>query len=78
MVFGSNSVDPRGRGDKDEVLLFAQDASLSGQHAQQWELRMTAQEAATTEVATRKLRQRLAYTKFFNCTDARVGDSALS
>ena len=43
-----------GWGDRDEDLLFAQDASLPGQLAQQWKLRMTVQGAALREVANRR------------------------
>ena len=46
MAFGSNPMD-----DQDGDLSFAQDASLSGQFAQQWKLRIRAQEAALKEIA---------------------------
>ena len=46
MVFRANPVDLLGWGDKDVDLAFAQDTSLSGQFAQQWKLRVMAQEAA--------------------------------
>ena len=46
MVFGTNPADLFGRGDKDGDLTFAQEASLLGRCAQQWGLRMMAQEAA--------------------------------
>ena len=42
LVFGSNPVDPFGRGDRVEDLLFAQDTSLSDQFAQQRKQRMMA------------------------------------
>ena len=43
-----------GWGDKDEDLIFVQGASLPGQLAQQWKLRMTVQGAALREVANRR------------------------
>ena len=52
ILFGCN--------DKDETALFAQDTLLSGQFAQQWGLRMTAQGAARKEAANSKLRRFLA------------------
>ena len=48
MVFGSNPVDPCGRGDKDEESVSTQDPSLSGQVAQQRGLRTMALVAALT------------------------------
>ena len=55
LVFGSNPVGPYGWGDQDENLLFEQDSSVSGQFAQQWKLRMMAEEAALKEAANSKL-----------------------
>ena len=52
MVFESNPVDLFGWKEKDEDPLFAQVTSLSGQFAQQWKLRMMAQEEALKEVAS--------------------------
>ena len=55
MAFGSNPADFFGWDDNDGDLLFTQDTSLSGQLAQQWKLRMRAQESALKEVANSKL-----------------------
>ena len=77
LVFGSNTVDPFGRGAQDEDLLFTQGASAPGQLVQHWKLRTTAQEAAMKEVAERSLRRLLAYDKAFRCTDGKIGDSVL-
>ena len=68
-------MDPYGWGDQDEGLLFAQDASVPGRRAQQWELRMLAREAALKEVANSKLRGLLAYNKTRNCADVKIGNS---
>ena len=76
-LYGPNPVDLYGWGGQDEDLLFAQDASVSGQFAQQWKRRMMAQEAARQEVANSKLRRPLAYRKTFSCTDVKIGDSVL-
>ena len=46
LVFGSNPMDLYGWDDSDDDLLFAQDASISGQFVHQWQLRIRAQEAA--------------------------------
>ena len=67
-VFGSNPADLYGWGDQEEDLLFAQDASVPGQFAQQWKLRMLAREAASQKVATRKLRRLGAFSQTFNWT----------
>ena len=64
LVFGSNPVDPYGWRDQEE-----------DQFAQQWKLRMMAQEAALKEVANRKLLRLLASNKTFNCTDVKIGRS---
>ena len=77
LVFGSNPVGPYGWGDQDENLLFEQDSSVSGQFAQQWKLRMMAEEAALKEAANSKLKRHLAYNKTFNCADAENGDAIL-
>ena len=77
VVFRSNPVGLAGRDDKDEKLLFGPDASPSGRFAQQWKLRMMAQEAALNEVANCKLGKPLAYNKSFNCADVKIGDTAL-
>ena len=57
-------------------MIFAQCASLSGQFVQQWELRMTAQEAALKEAAKSKWRRLLAYNESFNSTDVGIGNAA--
>ena len=77
MVSGSNPADRMGWDDRGADLLFAQDASLSGQLAHQWTLRMTAQEAARKEVANSKLRRLLAHSMSFSCTDVAIGDCVL-
>ena len=63
--------------DRDEDLASAQDTSLSGQFAQQWKLRMMAQEAALKEIANSRNRRAAAYNKSFNCTNVKNGDTAL-
>ena len=70
-------MDLYGWDDTDEDLLFVQDASISGQFAQQWQLRIRAQEAALKEIARSKLRRLLACNKIFVCVDVEVGDVAL-
>ena len=77
MVFGSDLADFFGRADKDEDPTFAQDAPPSGQFAQQWELRMVAQEEALGEIAAGRLRRLLAFNKSFTCTDVKIGATAL-
>ena len=77
LVFGSNPMDLYGWIDSDEDLLFAQDTSISGQFAQQWQLRIRAQEAALKEIANSKLRRLLAYNETFDCVDIKVGDTVL-
>ena len=77
MGFGTKPADLSGWEDKDEILLFAQDASLSGQFAQQWKLGVTAREAAMREVANNMLRRLLAHNKSFEYTDVHIGDAAL-
>ena len=57
-------------------LLFAQETSISGQFAQRWKLRMTAQEAALEEMTDSKLRRLLARIRSFEGADARAGYSA--
>ena len=59
-VFVANPTDLYRWGDNGGDLLRAQDTSVSGQFAQQWKLRMMAQEAALKEVANSKLRRLLA------------------
>ena len=51
--------------------------TISGQFAQQWQLRIRAQEAALKEIAKSKLRRLLARNKTFDCVDIKVGDLAL-
>ena len=70
-------MDLYGWGDSDGDLLFAQDTSFSGQFAQQWQLRIRAQEAASKEIANSKLRRPLAYNKTFDCVEIKVGGSVL-
>ena len=77
MVFGSNPADLFGWDDSEEDLLFAQDTSSKGQFANQWKLRMRAQEATLKEVANSKLRRILAHNQTFNCTEVAVGDTVL-
>ena len=60
-VFGSNPADNFGWGDGDEDLLFAQDASPSGQFVARWKLQMMEQEAAMREIAYGKSRRILAF-----------------
>ena len=68
-------MDLYGWDDSGGDLLFAQDSSISGQFAQQWLLRIRAQEAALKEIANSKLRRLLAYNKTFDCVDIKVGDT---
>ena len=70
-------MDLYGWDDSDDDLLFAQDTSISGQFAQQWQLRIRAQEAALKEIANSKLRRLLAYNKTFDSVDVKVGDEVL-
>ena len=65
LVFASNPAGLFGRGGKDGDLLPAQDASPSGQFAQQWELRGTAREMPVKEVANSKSQRLPAYNKSF-------------
>ena len=80
--FGSNPADNFGRGDGDENLLFAQDASLSGQFVAQRGLRIVAQKAALTEIANSEMRGILAFKNSFDgadvSADVSVGDKAPS
>ena len=66
MVFGANPADLYGWEDKDEDLTFAQ----------QWALRIMAQEAALRGIANSRLRKLLAYYGPANCADFRIGDAA--
>ena len=66
-------MDLYGWGDSEDDLLFAQDTSISGQFAQQWQLRIRAQEAAPKEIANSKLRRLLAHNKTFDCVDVKSG-----
>ena len=61
LVCGSNPADLFGWRDDDEGIGFAQETSISGQFAQQWELRKTAQEAALKEMAKSELRRLLTH-----------------
>ena len=74
LVFGSDPVDLYGWDDREEDLLFAQDTSVSGQFAQEWELRRMAHEAASKEVANSGLRSLSTYNKTFSCADVEIGD----
>ena len=60
MAFGSNPTELFGWEGTDEDLTFAQDASLTGQFAHQWKLRMRGREAALKGVANSKLRRNFA------------------
>ena len=64
-------------GGDDEDAPFAQDASPSRRVAQQWELRVMAQEAASELMANSRLRRLLARNEPYSCADVRAGDSAL-
>ena len=74
LVFRPYPADLYGWDYQDDDLLFAQDASVSGQFAQQWRLRAMAQEAVLGEEASSKLRRRLARNITFDCTDVQIGD----
>ena len=63
MVSGSNPAELVGWGDKNEDQTFARDTSLSGQFAQQWKLRVMAQEAALKEIADRRFRRLMTFNK---------------
>ena len=76
-VRGSDLVDPLGAGSRDTDLLFARDASPSGQFSQQWKVHAMARGAAPKEVANRELRRPSAYTKPCKCTGVKIGDSVL-
>ena len=78
MVSGSDPGDPKGGGDDDEDLLFAQDPSLSGQFVQQWKSPILAPEAALQGVANNKLRRAQTQNKSPNCSIVNVRDSAFS
>ena len=69
---------PFGRTDNDDDLFFAQGASLFGQFAHEWKLRVLAQETDRKNLAEIKSRRLLAQTKSFNCASAQVGNSVLS
>ena len=58
--------------DKNEDLLFAQDAFLVRTACQHWKLRMMAREAPLKEVANSKLRRLSAQKNPFICTDAKI------
>ena len=77
LELGSNPADVSGCVEKGGGMLSAQGTPSSGQCAQQWELRMMAQEAAQPEVASSKLRCSLAYNKTFNCAGVEIGDAVL-
>ena len=77
LVFGSNPAGHFGSGADDEDLLLAPETPLSGQFAQQWKLRIIAQDAAPKEVASSKLCRLLPYNRSFNCTDAQSEGSVL-
>ena len=66
--FSATPVDLSGWDAKGEDLLSAQDTSLTGQ---------SAQEAASEDVASSKLRSLLACNKSFKCTGVQIGDAAL-
>ena len=60
LVFGSNPAELYGWDDQEGDLLLAQDTSVLGQIAQQWQMRMMALGAALEEVANSKLSRLLA------------------
>ena len=64
------------RGD-DSDLDFAQDASVSGQSVQQWQLRPMARESALREIANSNLRRSLSRDTSFVCADVEVGGSVI-
>ena len=66
-VFGSNPAHLRRRRGDYEDLTFTQVAALSGQAAQQWQMRVMAQEAASKETVDNKLLRALARNKSLNC-----------
>ena len=61
-----------------EDLAFAQDTSVSGQLAQQWKVRMIAQEVPLMEMDNSGLRRLLAFDESSTCKDVKIGDTALS
>ena len=65
-LFGSNLVDPSGRGDKGGDLLSAKDSPL------------LAREAGLNAAANSKLRLLLSYNMSLDCTEVKVGVTALS
>ena len=65
IVFWSDPVDLFGSGDKDEDLLSAHDASLSGQFVRWWVLRIMAQEATPKAAADSKPRRSVERNKSF-------------
>ena len=77
LVFGSIPADLFGWGRDHENPLLAQNAPLPGQRVQQWKSHGMAQEAALKGVTRSMLRRLSGYTKSFNRTDVRVGDSFL-
>ena len=77
MVIGPNPAGVYGWEDKDEDLTFAQDTSKSGQFAQQWKLRIMAQDAASKEIANSRLRKVLAYNESFTRTNVKIGDAVI-
>ena len=74
LVFGSNPVDLFGEEEQDEDLLFAYHTCA---FTQQSKLRMRAHEAVLKEVANSTLQRILAYSGTFNCTEIKIGESAL-
>ena len=74
LIIGSNPADLYGWDDQYANLLFAQ-GPCSGQLAQQWKLRIMAQEAAWKLVANSKLQRLLAYKMTSKCADAMNRDS---
>ena len=78
LVFGSIPVGLLRWGGMDEDIPHDQETSSSGKFAQQWKLNTMAQEAALKEVAKNELRRLSAGNTSSNCTDIKMGDSALS
>ena len=69
-LYGREGVDDGG-------LPFAEDTSLPGLSAQQWQLRVTAQGTAPGEIDNSKLRRLPMRNNSFNCAGTKVGNSAL-
>ena len=64
-MFRANRADLYMRHDDDSNSAFGQDTSISGQFAQEWELRAMAEAAAFEEVVSTKLRRLSARSQSF-------------